>query len=120
MMMLRRPSPTIRHQAQQPADHRGEQDRAQPDEQRDARAVEDPRQQVPPELVGAERMARRARRLQALREVAGDGVVRGEQRGGQRGGEGGRHQTQTPQPEAVPPHQRHAPLSRRVRGSSQP
>jgi hypothetical protein len=64
--------------AERNADRRAEADREHADQQRDAAAVDDPRQDVAPELVGAERM-RRARRLQHGVEIGGVGAV-GQQR----------------------------------------
>ena len=53
-------------EAEDAAHHRGEQHRAEPDEERDAGAVEHPREEIAAELVGARGMPRRARRLEAL------------------------------------------------------
>src|SRR5262249_5124640 len=60
------------------------------DLQVDARAVDHAGQDVPPELIGAEDVCR-AWRLQASREVEGDGVVRRQQRRKQGGQNKGKH-----------------------------
>src|SRR5206468_11802034 len=57
-------------QAEQAADDGGDDDRAGADEQREPRAVEDAGEQVSTELIGAQRVARRAWGPQALSEVA--------------------------------------------------
>ncbi len=56
-------------QSEQPTGHRRHQHRAHADEQGQARAVEHARQQIAAELIGPERMAGRAGRLEARREV---------------------------------------------------
>ncbi len=77
-------------QAEQPADHRGHHHRAHADEEREARAVEHPRQEIAAELIGAERMAGRARRLEARREVRRERIVRRQPRRERRDDQHGR------------------------------
>ena len=109
-------------QPQESADERGEQHRAEADEERHARAVEHPREQVAPELVGAEEVARGARRLEARREVAPERVVGGEPRSGERNqhGQRGDQEPENAEPMAPELPDGHVALSRRVRGSSHP
>src|SRR5207245_6188834 len=71
-------------EAERPADDRSEDDRAAADEQRQARPVQDAREEIAAELIGPEEMTRGARRLEALGEVGAEWVVRGEPRGGER------------------------------------
>ena len=109
-------------EAEQPAHHRGQQHRAEADEERDAGAVEHARVEVAAELVRAEEVAGRARRLEARHEIALDRVVRREQGRGEGGDQGHRRQEEAEDAERValesPDHA--ASASRRVRGSSQP
>ena len=107
---------------QDPADDGGQQDGAEADEERYARAVEHARERVAPELVRAEGMPRRARRLEALAEVALDGIVRRQHRGGERRQHRQGRERQAEHAEAVAPERRtgHCATSRRVRGSSHP
>ena len=61
-------------EAEQTAHDRRHHHRADADEQREPRAVEDAREQIAAELVGAKQMARRARGLETAGEVGGHRV----------------------------------------------
>src|SRR2546428_13229609 len=76
-------------QAEQAAADGGDDDRARADEQREPRAVEDAGEQVATELIGAQRVARRARGPQALSEVARQRIDRRQPRRGGGGHDGG-------------------------------
>jgi hypothetical protein len=119
---LRPPAEEAGDEAEQPADHRGQQHRAEADEERDAGAVEHARVEVAPELVRAEDVAGRARRLEARHEIALDRVVRRDQGRGEGGDQGHRRQEEAEDAERVALESAdHAvSASRRVRGSSQP
>ena len=99
-----------RGETEEAADPRGDEDRARADEEREPRAVEDAREEVAAELVGAERVAGRARRPEALDEVGRERVVGGEPRRQEGGRERRRGET-----DPEPFFQRS-----RTRGSSQP
>ena len=74
-----------RQEAHDDADHRGDHHRAHRQGQRGAAAVEEPREDVPAQVVGPEHVGRGAaeapRRRQALGEARLEGIVRGERRG---------------------------------------
>jgi hypothetical protein len=98
---LRPPAEEAGDEAEQPADHRGQQHRAEADEERDAGAVEHARVEVAPELVRAEDVAGRARRLEARHEIALDRVVRRDQGRGEGGDQGHRRQEEAEDAERV-------------------
>jgi hypothetical protein len=81
-------------QAEQTAGHRRHYHRADADEQRQAGAVPHAGQQVTAELIGAERVAGRAGRLEARDEIGTQRILRSQPRGGHRGDEGGQRQPQ--------------------------
>ena len=109
-------------QPQDPPDDGGQQHGAEADEERDARAVEHARERVAPELICAEGMPRRPRRLEALAEIPLDGVVRRQYRGGERRQQCQHREREAEPTEPIAPERRaaHSATSRRVRGSSQP
>src|SRR5882672_4374255 len=99
-----------RDEAEQSTEDRGEDHRAHADEERESRAVQDAREEITAELIGAEGMTGGAGRLQALREVGAQRIVRRQPRGRQRHDDR-RHRE---------PHTKPLLHRSRTRGSSQP
>jgi hypothetical protein len=100
------------------AHQRRQHDRAAANEQRQPRAVQDAGEKIAAELIGAEHVAGSARRLEALREIGVERIVRGEPGRAER-----REQRRQREAEAEPFLQRErttgAVQCRRTRGSSQ-
>src|SRR5436309_47513 len=84
-------------EAEQAAEDRGEDHRAHADEERQPRAVQDAREEIAAELIGAEEVAGGAGRAEALREIGAERIVRRQPRRRQRRDDR-RHREPHPEP----------------------